>query len=68
MLMEAGYDPAYGARPLKRVMQKRILDRLSLEILEGRIGPGDMVVVDGNEDEITIGRVESTCAGSGDAR
>ncbi len=66
-LMEAGYDPAYGARPLKRVMQKKILDRLSTEILEGRIGPGDRVLVDGTEDEITIGRVESTCAGSGDA-
>jgi ATP-dependent Clp protease ATP-binding subunit ClpB len=67
MLMEAGYDPAYGARPLKRVMQKKILDRLSMEILEGRIGPGDRVLVEGGEDEITVGRVESTCAGGGDA-
>jgi ATP-dependent Clp protease ATP-binding subunit ClpB len=67
LLAEAGYDPAYGARPLKRIMQKRILDRLSLEILEGRIGPGDAVLVEGIEDEITIGRVESTCAGRGNA-
>ena len=31
-----GYDPVYGARPLKRAIQRRILDPLSLEILEGR--------------------------------
>lgn len=38
-----GYDPAYGARPLKRVIQKEILDPLSLEILDGHFGDGDTV-------------------------
>jgi ATP-dependent Clp protease ATP-binding subunit ClpB len=38
-----GYDPAYGARPLKRVIQKEILDPLSLEILDGHFGDGDNI-------------------------
>ena len=38
-----GYDPAYGARPLKRVIQKEILDPLSLEILDGTFGDGDTI-------------------------
>ena len=40
-----GYDPAYGARPLKRVIQKEILDPLSLEILDGHFGDGDKIQV-----------------------
>ncbi len=42
-LTEKGYDPAYGARPLKRVIQAEILDELALRIIEGRIGEGDAV-------------------------
>jgi ATP-dependent Clp protease ATP-binding subunit ClpB len=38
-----GYDPAYGARPLKRVIQKEILDPLSLQILDGHFGDGDKI-------------------------
>lgn len=41
-----GYDPAYGARPLKRVIQKEILDPLSLEILDGRFHEGDTIAAD----------------------
>jgi len=41
-----GYDPAYGARPLKRVIQREILDPLSLEILDGKFQPGDATQVD----------------------
>ncbi|MCB1232636.1 MAG: ATP-dependent chaperone ClpB [Verrucomicrobiae bacterium] len=41
-----GYDPAYGARPLKRVVQKRILDPLSLDLLEGKFLEGDTVRAD----------------------
>ncbi len=48
-LAELGYDPAYGARPLRRVLQKRILDPLALEILDARYGPGDTVMVDVDE-------------------
>ena len=42
-LASEGYDPAYGARPLKRVIQKEILDPLSLEILDGRFSEGDKI-------------------------
>lgn len=42
-LAREGYDPAYGARPLKRVIQKDILDPLSLEILDGRFADGDHI-------------------------
>jgi len=43
LLAREGYDPVYGARPLKRVIQKRILDALSLEILSGRFKEGDRI-------------------------
>ncbi len=42
----AGYDPQYGARPLKRVVQREILDPLSMEILDGRVAEGDHIVAD----------------------
>ncbi|TSA36691.1 MAG: ATP-dependent chaperone ClpB [Verrucomicrobiaceae bacterium] len=42
-LAREGYDPAYGARPLKRVIQKEILDPLSLEILDGHFADGDKI-------------------------
>ena len=45
-LVREGYDPAYGARPLKRAIQRRVLDPLALHVLEGRFGEGDTVVVD----------------------
>ena len=45
-LAAEGFDPAYGARPLKRVIQRELADNLALAILEGRYGDGDTVVVD----------------------
>ena len=45
MLAEDGYDPAFGARPLKRLIQKRILDPLALELIDGRVHDGDTVDV-----------------------
>ncbi len=51
-----GYDPTYGARPLKRVIQKRLLDPLALAILEGRFGPGDTVWVDAVDGELSLER------------
>jgi ATP-dependent Clp protease ATP-binding subunit ClpB len=45
-LAEEGFDPVYGARPLKRVIQRRVLDPLALEILEGRVGEGQTVRVE----------------------
>ena len=46
MLCERGYDPTYGARPLKRAIQKYIQDPLALKILEGEFSEGDTIVVD----------------------
>src|SRR4029077_13096469 len=46
-LVQEGYDPAYGARPLKRTIQRRLLDPLALRVLEGDFVEGDTVVVDG---------------------
>ena len=45
-LVEAGYDPAYGARPLKRAIRRFIEDQLALEILEGKFDEGDRILVD----------------------
>jgi ATP-dependent Clp protease ATP-binding subunit ClpB len=45
-LAKEGFDPAYGARPLKRVIQKEIQDRLALKILEGKFKEGDTIAVD----------------------
>ena len=45
-LAKEGYDPAYGARPLKRVIQQKILDPLSMEILDGRIHEGQTIKAD----------------------
>jgi ATP-dependent Clp protease ATP-binding subunit ClpB len=48
-LADAGYDPVYGARPLKRTIQRSLQDPLARMILEGRIGDGDLVTVDAGE-------------------
>jgi ATP-dependent Clp protease ATP-binding subunit ClpB len=45
-VLREGYDPAYGARPLRRTIQRLVQDPLALEILEGRVLPGDTVRVD----------------------
>jgi ATP-dependent Clp protease ATP-binding subunit ClpB len=46
LIAEQGYDPVYGARPLKRVIQKQLVDRLALALLAGEFGAGDAVSVD----------------------
>jgi ATP-dependent Clp protease ATP-binding subunit ClpB len=53
-LARAGYDPTYGARPLKRVIQRRIADPLALALLEGRYSEGDTVHVDVAGDELAL--------------
>jgi ATP-dependent Clp protease ATP-binding subunit ClpB len=58
LLGNLGYDPTYGARPLKRVIQKRLVDPLALAILEGRFVAGDTVRVDAADGEIVFERVE----------
>jgi ATP-dependent Clp protease ATP-binding subunit ClpB len=56
LLGNLGYDPTYGARPLKRVIQKQLVDKLALRILEGEFKDGDRVRVDAAEGELTFER------------
>ena len=49
-----GYDPAYGARPLKRVIQRQVVDRLAMALLEGDIAEGGTVTVDAEGGELSI--------------
>jgi ATP-dependent Clp protease ATP-binding subunit ClpB len=49
-----GYDPVYGARPLKRAIQKYILDPLSMDILEGKFGEGQRIKVDARGEDLTF--------------
>ena len=46
LLVDEGYEPAFGARPLKRLLQQRIADPMAVEILGGKIEAGDEVLVD----------------------
>ena len=62
LLVEEGYDPAYGARPLKRTIQRRVLDPLALRVLEGEFGEGDTVVVDAASGALTFDKRESVSA------
>lgn len=54
LLVKKGFDPALGARPLKRVIQKLILDPLSTKIVTSEIVPGNRVIIDEAEGKITI--------------
>jgi len=56
LLANLGYDPTYGARPLKRVIQKRLVDRLAMAVLEGEFAEGDSVLVDAAEGELVFTR------------
>jgi ATP-dependent Clp protease ATP-binding subunit ClpB len=54
LLAEEGYDPVYGARPLKRAVQRRLLDPLSLALLEGKFMPGDRIRADVEAGELVF--------------
>ena len=54
LIAHKGYDPVYGARPLKRVIQREISDPLALAILEGRYGDGSAVHVDVAGDDLVL--------------
>jgi ATP-dependent Clp protease ATP-binding subunit ClpB len=59
-IAEAGWDPAYGARPLKRAIQRMLENPLALELLEGRFAEGDTVRVDvGDEGKLVFERAEA---------
>jgi ATP-dependent Clp protease ATP-binding subunit ClpB len=55
-LMTEGYDPAYGARPLKRTLQRRVLDPLALQVLQGDFREGDHVLIDSDGIGLTFNR------------
>jgi ATP-dependent Clp protease ATP-binding subunit ClpB len=54
LLGNLGFDPTYGARPLKRVIQKKLVDVLALKLLEGDFSEGDSVVVDASKGELSF--------------
>ncbi|MGH2924670.1 MAG: AAA family ATPase, partial [Solirubrobacterales bacterium] len=54
LLGNLGYDPTYGARPLKRVVQRQLIDKLALKILEGEFREGDRVDVAAADGELTF--------------
>lgn len=54
LIMKEGYEPAYGARPLKRAIQKLVEDRLSEEILKKTVVVGDTILVDAAEGKIVV--------------
>ena len=53
-LADKGYDPSYGARPLKRVIQREIENQLALKLLDGTFKPGDTITVDVEDDALTF--------------
>ena len=59
LLGNLGYDPTYGARPLKRVIQKQLVDKLALKLLEGEFHEGDVVLVDAAEGELSFEKVSA---------
>jgi ATP-dependent Clp protease ATP-binding subunit ClpB len=61
-LAERGYDPIYGARPLKRVIQREIENELALKLLDGTFGEGDVVEVDADQDRLDFRKAKVAAA------
>ncbi|OUQ90171.1 ATP-dependent Clp protease ATP-binding subunit ClpC [Brevibacillus brevis] len=60
ILAKEGFDPAYGARPLRRAIQRHIEDNLSEELLKGTISKGDTVNIEAEEGKLVVKRLEKT--------
>jgi ATP-dependent Clp protease ATP-binding subunit ClpC len=58
LLLEKGYDPIYGARPLRRSIQKMLEDQLSEQLLRGTIKPGKTVKIDADESHLVFNNIE----------
>ncbi|HZK67689.1 MAG TPA: AAA family ATPase, partial [Chloroflexota bacterium] len=56
LLAQEGFDPVYGARPLKRTIQRQVLDPLAMKVLQGEFQPGDTVLVDAQDGQLTFQR------------
>ena len=65
LLGDLGYDPTYGARPLRRVIQKQLTDRLALALLKGELREGDSVRVDAVDGELVLETVRRQIGGRG---
>jgi ATP-dependent Clp protease ATP-binding subunit ClpB len=59
VLAEAGWDPAYGARPLKRAIQRLLENPLALRLLDGELADGDTIRVDAEDGELTLAKAGS---------
>ncbi|MBX3178615.1 MAG: ATP-dependent chaperone ClpB [Candidatus Hydrogenedentes bacterium] len=62
LLADQGYDPVYGARPLKRAIQRMILDPLAIKLLEGAIHDGELVIIDVDGDTLAFRSPHSAAA------
>ncbi|MEK6277972.1 MAG: ATP-dependent chaperone ClpB [Actinomycetota bacterium] len=60
LLGNLGYDPTYGARPLKRVIQRQLVDKLALRILEGEFAEGDTVLVDAKDGDLVFEKARAS--------
>ena len=58
LLGEAGFDPVYGARPLKRAIQQQIENPLAQRILEGEFQPGDRIRIGARDGHLSFGKVD----------
>ena len=62
LLIERGWDPVYGARPLKRTIQRLVQDPLAMRLLEGKFSDGDVIEVDANGGELTFAKARPRAA------
>ena len=62
LLIERGWDPVYGARPLKRSIQRMVQDPLAMQLLEGKFGEGNVVEVDVKNGELTFTKIPARAA------
>ena len=62
LIIAEAYDPIYGARPLKRTIQRRILDPLAVRVLQGDFREGDTVLIDDKAGELVFNKTEAGVA------
>jgi len=65
LLGEAGFDPVYGARPLKRAIQQQIENPLAQKILQGEFGPGDRIHIAAHDGQLSFAKLDERKAGRG---
>jgi ATP-dependent Clp protease ATP-binding subunit ClpB len=62
LIIEDGYDPSFGARPLKRTIQRHVLDPLAMRVLEGEFGEGDTIRIDATGGRLTFSKTATVGA------